>query len=101
MSQGNLFEGRNRRDEGAQRVADNNASWVHEMRSFARRRSASDGYVTADDIREHCEALGWWPKHPNAFGAVFRQKGWERIGFVQSTHKTNNARVIGQWKWTG
>ena len=85
------------KQRGIDAVEESNLTWVEEMRQHARFVSLRDGSVTADDVRDHVQAIGWKPESPNAYGAVFRGKHWKCIGRCKSKHPGNHAREIKVW----
>lgn len=93
-----LTLGESLRDSGIKRVSDNNREWLEEMRTEARWQCALYGHVTIDELREHAHRLGWAPEHPNAWGAVFKQKCWECIGCKKSRIASNHAREVRVWR---
>ncbi|MBT8460328.1 MAG: hypothetical protein KJN60_11715 [Boseongicola sp.] len=89
------------RDEGIARVAAHNEEWLDWIRRVAMDASRLHGSVTSDDLRAWAEFKGRRPDHPNAWGAVFREKGWTRLGYQQSERPEARCRPIGVWKWEG
>lgn len=87
------------KERGLDAVEHTNLKWVDMMRNQAKYLSLALGAVDADDIRDYAKKTGLQPEHPNAYGAVFRGKGWKAIGWVQSRHASNHGRSIRVWKW--
>ncbi len=85
------------RDKGLDKVEGNNDSFVHRMRAHAKHIAQRTGHVTSDDLRRYASSHGLEPKHPNAWGAVFRGKQWICIGRRKSTLASNHAREIRIW----
>ena len=73
-------------------------AWLSRVRREALRVAAKNGTVTSDDLRRWADANSDYPHHPNAWGAVFRSKGWATDGLARSNHPTNHARRIFIWK---
>lgn len=96
-----LSEGSRLRDEGKARVAAKNRAFIDQMRSEARCISRRDGSVSIDALRSYAESIEWEPTHRNAWGTVFKGRGWKAIGWQQSRIPTNRARVIRVWRWEG
>lgn len=97
MSEGQLLM-----NLGKDRVELNNQQWVYAMRTRARVISGLEGRVTTDDLHRYVNELGH-PKHPNAWGAIFRnnkalKKGtWHVIGYEKSKRKEARSRRIAVW----
>lgn len=87
-------------DRGIALVAENNRGFVEVMREHAIRVSLQKGSVTSDDLRQIAINSGLEPHHPNAWGAIFRAKGWEAVGFVKSRLPSNHGRRVCQWRWS-
>lgn len=93
--------GRRLRDEALDQLEEVRADPLRhvrgDMKILSTLRALIGGEVNADDVRRWCVRhdveTGPW------MGAVFREKGWYPIGFVQSTHPGNHARPIRNWKW--
>jgi len=60
------------KDEILDYMEDKHNTWVHMARSLAIELANQNGDVVADDVREILYAQKCFPKHPNAWGAVFR-----------------------------
>ena len=86
---------------GLNQVADNNEDWLFRVRNVARKVSASQGHVSSDELRTWTDLANDHPLHQNAWGAVFKGKGWKLVGRKQSTYKSNRAREIRVWRWEG
>lgn len=87
------------RDAGVAKVKKNNEAWVEKARSTAKALAAWKGSVSIDDVLEACprpESV-----HPNATGAIFRERCWKRIGYTQSKNPSAHARVIGIFELIG
>jgi len=87
--------------EGQERVAAKNEAWLKNIREFARVVCNIEGSVTTDALRQYASLYHREPTHHNAWSAVFSQKGWKRIGYVQSKRPEAHARPIGVWQWIG
>jgi hypothetical protein len=98
-SQLDLFEGNRRKEQGLAVVEANNENFVERMRRIAREISAREAYVTADDLRKFDDDEH--PHSPNAWGAIFKGRGWLCLGFSPSAYILNHGRVIRRWKWIG
>jgi len=69
------------RDRCIKQVADNNIHFLEVARNVARRIAMRQGEVTSDDVRRECQLE---PLHHNAWGAVFRGKEWQAVGYRTS-----------------
>jgi len=79
-------------------VESHNQDWIETMRRAAEHFARTHGTVTTDDLHEFVDAVGPVPRHPNAFGAIFRGPMWKSCGFVKSKRVSAHARVIRQWQ---
>lgn len=96
----NLFdrqEGERLKSEGQESVELHNENFVADMREVAKRLSRLNGRVTSDELRFHAAHYGLKPKHPNAWGSIFRGTEWVCVGHTKSTLKSNHARTIKIW----
>lgn len=96
------------RDEGVQKTASKNATFIETMRGVARLICQRQGTVTADDLKEwmsHNPGLVDMPTHYNAWGAVFCNPSWRRefefVGFIKSRQVQGHGNLIRQWKLKG
>lgn len=87
------------RDAGLNQVAGNAQCFVETMRSIARGISRTNGNVSIDDLRDFAERNGIEPHHPNAWGTIFRERGWYCIGRKRSRKVSNHAREIRVWRY--
>lgn len=84
------------RDEGLRRVAENSEEFLKEARGTARLICEAKGTVTADDVRRGCPIT---PRHPNAWGAVFKSKEFEFTGAMrQSEVETRHGGMQRVWR---
>jgi hypothetical protein len=101
MTQSDLFdaaESRRRKAHGMAIAADAVPTMLDRARFFAAGLAVLQGEVTADDVSEWLEAKGL-PDLGPAAGSLFRGKEWEFTGrFIQSTRKTNHARLLRIWR---
>jgi len=94
-----LPEGQSLKSAGQDLVAGHNEEFVSLMRAEAMRISNGLGYVTSDDLRVYAARIGLEPSHPNAWGAVFKGKGWRSIGYRKSAVPQSHARIIRIWQY--
>ena len=94
--QRDLLTGIKLRDTGIQSVYENNSTWVDQARAAAKSIAVERGSVSIDDVLEA------QPRpdhvHPNATGAVFKERCWAKVGYRQSTNPSARARVVGIYK---
>ena len=99
MKQTTIFdiqEARRKRDQGLNRVSDNNQRFLAVARDTAKRICAVKGTVTMDEVREVCP---WEPLHPNAWGSVFRGPDWVFTGeYVQSKAVSRRGGMQRVWR---
>ena len=88
------------KEAGRSRVEMNNQEFVDEMRRHARKLAIENGRVTCDQLRRFADEHLIFPKHQNAWGAIFRGKHWRMTGRTQSKIASNHARWIAVWEWT-
>ena len=101
MTQSDLFdavESRRRKERGMALAADAVPTLLDRARAYAKATAIVRGSVTADDVSEWLEQQGL-PDLGPAAGSLFRGPEWEFTGrFVQSTRKTNHARLLRVWR---
>ena len=101
MTQSDLFdaaESRRRKAHGMAIAEDAADTLLNRARRFARIKALFSGEVTADDVSQ-CLEDARLPDLGPAAGSLFRGKEWEFTGrFIQSTRKTNHARLLRIWR---
>lgn len=97
----NLSEGQRLKVEGLAQVEANNIIWLDKMRWYAQTHAQRWGSVTSDDVRLYATSLGLYPTHHNAWGCIFKQKGWTVAGRQPSKLAGNHGRFITVWRWEG
>ena len=101
MIQESLFDyaaGKEAKEAGQASVELHNIDFVTNMRDVARAIARENGTVSADDLRRYAAANDIKPAHPNAWGSIFRGKGWRVVGRKKSALRTNNSREIKIWE---
>jgi len=99
-----IHEGQYLMELGQDKVESNNKEWMRKMRALAKLISAKNGRVSTDDLHEHTDRLGL-PTHPNAWGAIFKNRNentdgqWTFIGTKRSDRKEAHARRISVWQY--
>lgn len=88
---------RRRRDEGVALTETANAEFVQAMRDYAINVCRQRGQVHIDDLRQRALELGIKPASSNAWGAIFRGKGWKQIGLKASELVTNHGHRSPIW----
>lgn len=96
-----LAQGQRLKREGQETVAAKNELFLARLRDYARKHSKDYGRVTSDDLRVFAVGNELYPTHHNAWGCIFKQKGWVCIGRQPSKLPGNHAREIRVWKWEG
>ena len=86
------------RDSGLSSVAHHCETFLDAVRTEAHRLALERGQVTIDDLRAWANDNGLLPHHPNAWGAVFREPGWQCVGHAQSHLVTNHGREVKVWR---
>jgi len=76
------------------------AGLINAGRIIAKEIAREQGTVTIDDVRER---LGVLPVTVDlrALGAVFKEPGWECVGYKKSKRRECHHRPIGVWRWKG
>lgn len=89
---------------GLDLVEVSNPVFLETMRGVARMLARKLGEITADDVREyydrHVGSLGVKPTSPNAWGALFKTKEWECVGFIKSRQVQGHGNMIRKWRLT-
>lgn len=89
--------GKEAKTSGLDLVETNNQSFVDHMRLIAKEIVLIKGKVSCDDLRVYARDNDIVPAHPNAWGAIFRGKGWKQVGRKKSKLVSNHAREIRIW----
>jgi hypothetical protein len=108
MNQSDLFvdgrqrritRGRQYRDHGLEKVGRNNDEFMHRCRQYAIDCCRREGSVTIEQVRifATCEAI--IPTHPNAWGTIFKAKGFKPTGFAQNGMESAHARLVRVWTY--
>jgi hypothetical protein len=83
------------KEQGIRQIAQNNQHFCKVARNVAASLIRRNGKVTSDDVRRNCPLE---PLHPNAWGAVFRDKQFKWTGeFVTSKAVSRRAGVQRVW----
>ena len=92
-----LSLGRLRRDAALNMFEVKAREWLTLARNTAVLICREKGTTTMDEVKER---IGEPPDyvHPNAAGAVFKGKQFERVGVVASKRARNNASIISVWR---
>ncbi|MFZ3015338.1 MAG: hypothetical protein WA045_16660 [Nitrospira sp.] len=96
-----VTDGAHRKSVGLTETEENNRVFIRQMREEAHRLVKRCGRVSIDGLRFYAEARGLKPHSPNAWGAIFHEKGWRVIGHVLSTFPSNRSREIREWTYDG
>lgn len=99
MMQLSLEEGRKLKQEGLDRVAEDNTEFLLKMRYEAMRISQERGWVSSDDLRVYASQLDLAPTHQNAWGCLFKGPNWKVVGRRKSAVPGNHAREIRIWQY--
>ena len=93
------MEGRKLRDEGIEKVSEGWAWWLEKARMIATTIANHNGEVTSDEVRMYCPIPPG--AHHNLMGAVFRDRRFRAVGFVQSTRPAAHGRFIRVYSLRG
>lgn len=91
-----MQQGQQLKQIGLDLVEDHNPDFMDLARREARRICYQNGTVSSDDLRQWASERGIEPKHPNAWGAVFRV-GFKKVGYKQAAWPSCHARNIAVW----
>lgn len=94
-----LIRSKRARDEGISQVVGNSKTFQKTMRDQARFICDRQGFVTMDDVRAWADKHDIQPHHCNAWGGVFREKGWKCFDSTLSRRLTSHAHRILKWAW--
>jgi len=73
--------------------------WLRVARSVAIQVAGFQGTVTAEDVRKRLEAADIFPRHCNAYGALFKVKDFEFTGdWKKSTVVKHHASDLRVWR---
>lgn len=90
------MNGRELRDAGINRVSIGREEWISKARDMAVWIAKESGTVTINDIRGVIDLPDDY--HPNTWGAIFKIKDFEAVGYCQATHPSAHARVVRVYK---
>lgn len=99
-----MHEGQYLMQLGQDKVKSNNKIWMSKMISLARAISLNDGRVSTDELHKYTDKIGQ-PNHPNAWGAIFKNRKentdgkWTFVGTKRSDRKEAHARRINIWQY--
>jgi len=96
-----LPSGLARKRRGMSRNEARDAWFLSCIRTVAKRMSGEKGWVTSDRLRTYASLWRMKPRHPSAWGNVFRGHGWVCVGSEQSAIPGNHGRRIRRWRWEG
>lgn len=94
-----LATGEAEKRRGLDRIQESHDGFVRTLRAAAIDHSRLHGKVTADDVRRLAMARGLRPQHKNAWGAIFRGRGWKRVGESKSELATNHGHRNPVWRY--
>jgi hypothetical protein len=95
-----LIDGIKAKTEGQIQVEQHSGGFVGWMRELAIDRALHHGTVDSDYLRAYAEEEEIKAHHPNAWGAIFRGKGWRVVGWKRSEFVSNHGRTIKVWSYT-
>ena len=87
------------RTTGIALTEQSNKLFVETMRKRAKEIALHRGEVHIDHLREYALSIGVEPESPNAWGAIFRCKGWRKVGYRQSEFISNHGRTVPIWSF--
>lgn len=89
-------EGMTLRDAGISRVSLGRDEWIFQARGMAALIAQRSGTVSINDIRGVIDLPDDY--HPSTWGAIFKSKDFEAVGYCQATHASAHARVVRIYK---
>ena len=90
------MNGQELRDAGINRVSLGREDWIAKARDMAWWIAKQSGQVSINDIRGVIDLPDDY--HPSTWGAVFKSKDFEAVGYCQATHPSAHARVVRVYK---
>ena len=87
--------------EGMARAESRDPDLAEVLREHARGVSNRLGRVTIDDCRDFADANGLVAPSTAFWGVIFKQPGWERLGFEPSRRVEKHGHVQSVWRWKG
>ncbi|NBT75705.1 MAG: hypothetical protein EBT15_07020 [Betaproteobacteria bacterium] len=99
MTTSNVAHGRARRDQQLALFESRDAAFLARCRALAVLVARDKGEVSINDVRSLMEL----PRgvSPSVFGAVFRHRKFEAIGYTQAAHPDAHARAVRVYKLKG
>ena len=93
MNQAALDFGRRLRDRGIAKVTrdDDTHRRIADIRAWAEAHAMSHGTVSINDVRRVTDLS---ELHPNAIGAIFKDRRFKAVGYAQAEHIAAHARII-------
>lgn len=88
--------GQELRDAGISQVAYGREAWISKARNMAALIAQRSGTVNINDIRGVIDLPNDY--HPSTWGAIFKSKEFEAVGYCQATHPLAHARVVRIYK---
>lgn len=99
VEQFDLVEALERRDDGIRQVAENNERFLRVARELAQQIAKHKRGITCDDVRAVCPLD---PLHSNAWGALFKAKGWQWTGeYRRSALIQGHGNLQRVWRYIG
>ena len=99
MTQLTLDDGLTLKTQGQDAIEATDAGFVDTMRRAAIAISERNGLVSTDDLRLWAVSNGFYPKHHNSWGAIFRGPQWREVGRKKSVIPGNHHREIRIWRY--
>lgn len=90
------MNGRELRDAGISRVSLGREDWIAKARDMAGWIAKESGQVSINDIRGVIDLPDDY--HPSTWGAIFKSKDFQAVGYCQATHASAHARVVRIYK---
>lgn len=93
------LSGQEQKKHGMDLVQDHNPDFVSLCKNYAHYYAGKHGAVSADEVRVWADNNDITPRHPNAWGVVFRS-GFTKVGYRPSTNPASHGRIIAIWSNT-
>ena len=87
-----MMDGAELKAQGMAAVATSNQKFLNDSRAIARKVLLVKGLSTMYEVRRVCERRGIFPKHQNAWGAVFSHPDFATDGTVVLTKQVEGHR---------
>ena len=97
MTQSSIAFEERARDKGMTLAGANNALILAQFRGIAASLGERGRPISVEDVREEALRRGLRFTPGNWMGNIFREGGWQHVGYRKASHKGSHARPVGLW----